>query len=320
MTEEANQAWSSRSIASRWQHQFFYAAIRMGGRKLAYACTWPVVAYYTLFRPTVRARTRPYLNRRFPGHTGLHALQDSFRLSLSFAQALVDRAIVGIMGPDHLAVRFDGFQQMRELLDEGRGLILVNAHVGCWQAAMSSLGRLDTPVHLLMRQDQGDVDRHYHEHRGLKRPYQVIDPSGFLGGAVEIVQALQRGEVVSVMGDRVFGADQNTLAADFLGQTARFPAGPYKIATATGAPLVVFFSRKTGPDSYSLDLARVIRVPRLSGRGMEALRPFVQEFATTLERYVQEHPYQFYNFHDMWEGDGKAENERVKAEGGFGFE
>lgn len=315
MTEHAHQAWSSRSIASRWQHQFFYAAIRMGGRKLAYACTWPVVAYYTLFRPTVRARTRPYLSRRFAHHTGLKALHDSFRLSLNFARALVDRAIAGILGPEHLAVRFEGFQQLRALLDEGRGLILVNAHVGCWQAAMSSIGRLDAPVHLLMQRDQGDVDRHFHEHRGLPRPYQIIDPNGFLGGAVEVVQALQRGEIVSVMGDRVFGADQNAVAVDFLGQAARFPAGPYKIAASTGAPLAVFFSRKTGPDSYSLDLARVIRVPGLSGRGIKALRPYVQEFAASLEGYVHEHPYQFYNFHDMWQRDGEEEGGRMKDEG-----
>lgn len=300
MTRSTPPSWSSRSIAARWQHQFFYLAIRLGGRRLAYAWTYPVVAYYLLFRPRLRARTRHYLSRRFPTHTGFQAFTDSFRLSLSFAQALVDRARAGILGPESLAVRLDGFQALRELLDQKRGLILMGAHVGCWQAAMSGLSRLQVPTHLLMQRDQGDVDRHYHEHLGLESPYRIIDPNGFLGGAVEIVQALGRGEIVSVMGDRIFGHDENYLDMPFLGEPAAFPVGAYKIAAATGAPVAVLLSNKTGPDTYALNLARVIRVPRIRDRRLEGLRPFALEFVDSLEGYVREHPYQFYNFHDMW--------------------
>ncbi|WP_035272638.1 LpxL/LpxP family acyltransferase [Desulfonatronum thiodismutans] len=295
-----SSAWSSRSIAARWQHQFFYLAIRLGGRRLAYAWTYPVVAYYLLFRPRIRARTRHYLSRRFPTHTGFQAFTDSFRLSLSFAQALVDRARAGILGPESMAVRFNGFQTLRELLDQGRGLILMGAHVGCWQAAMSGLNRLQVPTHLLMQRDQGDVDRHYHEHKGLESPYRIIDPNGFLGGAVEIVQALGRGEIVSVMGDRIFGHDQNHLDLPFLGESAAFPVGAYKIAATTGAPVAVLFSNKTGPDAYALNLARVIQVPQVRDRRLEALRPFALEFVESLETYSKDYPYQFYNFHDMW--------------------
>lgn len=28
--------WNSRSLGRNWQHQFFYVAIRLGGRRLAY--------------------------------------------------------------------------------------------------------------------------------------------------------------------------------------------------------------------------------------------------------------------------------------------
>ncbi|MFO7728854.1 MAG: lysophospholipid acyltransferase family protein [Desulfonatronovibrio sp.] len=300
MSANNTQSWSSRSIASRWQHQFFYVAIHLGGRRLAYAFIYPVVLYYMLFRPALRHRTRHYLERRFPGHSGIKAFTDSFHLSLSFAKALVDRATVGIAGPESMKVRFDSVEKIQELLKQGQGLILMNAHVGCWQVAMSSIHKLDRPVNLLMKREQGDVDRHFHEHRGLSSPYRIIDPESFLGGAVEIVQALQRGEIVSVMGDRIFGHDKNTVKAPFLGKTAVFPAGAYKIAAITGAPVAVMFSRKTGPDSYALELAKVIRVEPMQNRSLENLKPYVFEFAEVLEEYVRKHPYQFYNFHDMW--------------------
>jgi len=307
MTRRNSQSWSSQSIASRWQHQFFYLAIRLGGRRLAYAFTYPVVCYYMLFRPGIRKRTRHYLRRRFPDHKGLAAFRDSFRLSLSFAKVLVDRAIVGIAGPESMDVRFDSMEEIQDLIDQGSGLILMNAHVGCWQVAMSSIHMLDTPVNLLMKREHGDVDRHYHEHRGMPCPYKIIDPDGFLGGAVEIVQALQRGEIISVMGDRVFGNDKNKLKIPFIGETAEFPVGAYKIAAITGAPVAVLFSRKTGVNSYALELAGIIRVNPVQDRGLENLRPYVLEFAGLLEGYLQLHAYQFYNFHDMWE------NQRAEA-------
>lgn len=300
MTSTARQAWSSQSIGSRLQHQFFYMAIRLGGRRSAYAFIYPVVCYYMLFRPALRGRTRHYLRRRFPDRTGFTAFRDSFRLSLSFAKVLVDRATTGILGPDSMDVRFVSLRSIQELLSEGRGLILMNAHVGCWQVAMSSIDMLQRPMHLLIKREQGNVDRHFHEHRGLPCPYRVIDPDGFLGGAVEIVQALQRGEIVSVMGDRIFGNDKNTLRIPFLGGEAGFPVGAYKIASVTGAPIAVLFSSKTGPNSYALKLARIIRVPRMQDRRLKGLRPFVQEFVEALEDFVKAHPYQFYNFHDMW--------------------
>jgi len=68
----------------------------------------------------------------------------------------------------------------------------------------------------------------------------------------------------------------------------------------TGAPIVVFFSSKTGPSSYRLQLAKVIRVPQISGRRAAAFAPFAQEFAGALEAFSRRYPYQFYNFYNLW--------------------
>ena len=268
---------------------------------MAYFFIYPVVGYYMIFRPHLRGRTRHYLRRRFPDRAGFAAFADSFNLSLSFAKVLVDRAIVGILGPDSLNVEFDSFEKIQSLLAQGRGLILMNAHVGCWQASMSSLDMLQRPVHLLMKREPGDVDRHYHEHQKGAQPYNIIDPDHLPGSAVEIVGALQRGEIVSVMGDRVFGNDRNILRVPFLGGEATFPVGAYKIAAATGAPIAVLFSRKTGSRSYALELARVIHVKPAEDRNLDSLRPYVLQFVQSLEEYVRNNPYQFYNFHDIWQ-------------------
>lgn len=309
----AGRPWTSRSFGSGLQHGIFYALIRVGGRRAAYALLYVVVAYYTLCRPAIRGRTRHYLARRFPGRSGPGRLLDAYRLSLALGKALVDRAVVGILGPGAMRAELRGREALLELLAEGRGLVLVTAHVGCWQAAMSALTFLEAPVSMLMQREEGDVDRHYFEHGGGPSPYRIIDPRGYLGGALEMMEVLKRGEVLCVMGDRVQGGPRSAVPVDFLGRPAPFPIAGYKLAAATGAPVAVLFSAKTGPRRYELELAEVIRVPERTGRPAAAFGPFAARFVAALEAYTEAHPYQFFNFYDLWEGGEPASPERREA-------
>ncbi len=292
--------WSSRSIGSRWQHRFFYSLIRFAGRRAAYALLFLVVLYYVLFRPSARNRSRPYLLRRFPGRNPVARLWDSYRISLEAGKVLVDRAVLGILGPGRFAFDHTGREELLKLAREGRGLILVTAHVGCWQVAMANLGMLRTPINLVIHREEGDVDLLYFEHGRDAAPYRIIDPAGPLGGALEMLHVLKHGEVLCIMGDRAMGSDRSTVAVDFLGGVVQFPFTPYQLASATGAPAAVIFPYKSGAGSYALQVAKVIRVPVNLGRTPGAYRPYADQFVRALEDFVEAHPYQFFNFFDVW--------------------
>ena len=104
-----------------------------------------------------------------------------------------------------------------------------------------------------------------------------------------------------MMGDRVLGSTKNSLPVDFLNEEALFPYSAFKIASAARVPIVVLFSSKTGSDSYALDVSQIISVPENLGRSAESFRPYVKRFVKEMERYVQAHPYQFFNFFNMWQ-------------------
>ncbi len=312
MTEKSvNQSenWSSRSVGADWQHRFFYFLIKLGGRHIAYPFLYPVVLYYLIFRPDQRLKSRYYLNRRFPGRRGFAALKDSYRMIMSLSRSLVDRALVGICGPEILQTEFPRGDELFNLAAEGRGLIILTTHVGCWQAAMIYLSKLKRPVHMLMQQDEGDIDRHYFEHKGEENPFNIIDPTGFLGGTVEMVAALKKGDIVCVMGDRLKGAQENSLAIDFLGSPVRFPLAAWKLAAVTGAPLAILFPLKTGPDRYRIDLTEVIEVERKDARPLERLKPYLRRYVLALEKLCAKEPYQFFNFYDMWSAELKNSDE-----------
>lgn len=297
---EARRPWTSRSLGSAFQHRIFYAVIRLGGRRLAYLILVFVAAWYTFFRPAVRRRSTFYLARRFPKSSLLQALLHSYRLTFALGKVLVDRAVIGILGPDKLKCSLSERDKLKALLDEGHGLILVTSHVGCWQLGMASLGRLEAKINLLIHREAGDVDRHFFEHGDQPPPYRIIDPAGYLGGTLEMLQVLNNRELLCIMGDRVMGGKGSTIAVDFLGGKIHIPFSPYKLASATGAPIAVVFSLQTGPDSFALRVARIIRVPENLGRDPAAYHAFAAEYIQALEQFVEDHPFQFFNFFDMW--------------------
>jgi len=155
-------------------------------------------------------------------------------------------------------------------------------------------------VSLLLHRDQGDVDRHFFEHGNQAAPYRLIDPLGYLGGTLEMLQVIKGGEVLCIMGDRVMGGEGSTLAVDFMGGQISVPFSAYKLASATGAPIAIIFPHTSGGDGYALKVAGVIRVPDNLGRSPAAYRPYAEQYVRALEAFVQEYPYQFFNFFDMW--------------------
>jgi len=224
----------------------------------------------------------------------------SYRLSLCFGKVLIDRAIAGILGSDRLSASFEQKEALRNLVEEGKGIIFLMAHVGCWQTALSALGYLKTRVNMVIRREEGDIDRHYFEHRSGETPFNIIDPDGYLGGTLEMINCLKKGEVICIMGDRIFGNPKNTLSIDFLGKKALFPFSAFKVASATGAPVALLLTYKKGADRFGIELAKVMRIPENMGRAGVKYSPYVSEFVKILERYTEVHPFQFFNFYDMW--------------------
>lgn len=294
------RGWSSRSIARAWQFEFFYALVRLGGRRLSYFFLRLIAPYYVFVRVEIARRCDPYLRRRFPGASWWRRRWYCLRQFNALGETLLDKAIAGIQRRPLMETNLPLQHRLQAIVAEGKGLILVSAHVGCWQVALSGLDFLSGSVNMVMYRDEGDHDRDVFAHAGRERPYRVIDPAGAFGGAIEIVDRLTHGEVVCVMGDRLMHAGAPAVAVPFLGAPARFPTGVYRLAAVAGAPLLVLLSHKTERGTYRVELAREIRLPTAAARQPEAWRECAVQFADALAEYAASHPHQVFNFYDMW--------------------
>lgn len=290
------KSWSSKSLAGRWQHEFFYMLIKFGGRWPAYIFSCFVVFFYVLFVPEVHKRSSFYIAKRFPEASKFARWYHTWRLCQNLAFSLIDKAAVGIRGTQEFSYSRNGVDELLELLKQGNGLILLTSHVGPWQASLGGLDELDTPVHVMVFRDAGDVDLQYFDFNTCKN-IKLVHAEDTMGSVIAVTAALRKNEIVSIMGDRIVPPTSYTANVDFLGGKALFPTAVYKFAKGTQAPVALLVTRKVGISHMELSVAHVLTVPKSAG---EDFTPFAQETAHALEKYVQNTPYQFYNFFDLW--------------------
>ncbi|MDR1243114.1 MAG: lysophospholipid acyltransferase family protein [Deltaproteobacteria bacterium] len=287
--------WSSRSLGRRWQHRFFYVLLRFLGLKPARFVLFWVVLVYCL-RPKIAGRAKAYLRQRFGCSSGAGFFFHVFKLYWMFGSILLERAAAGILGKYSVS---SGTDILWKLLEEGRGVILLGAHVGAWQIALAGLKNCGG-INIVQPRNGNDVDLHVFEHGSARvGPVRIIDPEDGAGCFVEIHAALKRGEIVCLMGDRRAPGEKLAVEVDFLGRKALFPGSAFVLASLTQAPLAVVFTRRVGESAVECAWPLLVRMPA-GIKSKEAVSGYVSGFARQLELYVMENPYQFFNFYDLW--------------------
>ncbi len=286
---------------------FFHTAIRAFGLKGAYGLLYFVAFYYLVFDRSAVSASLAYAGRRFPQHGRLRRLADVYLLFVSQGKSLIDRSYV-LAGGRGIEIDILGLERLKELLSNNRGVILLTAHVGNWQVAMTALKRLGKTVHLLMRREDNPAVRSSLNLDAEQDSIRVLYTDDSLGGVIEAMKAIERGDLISIMGDRAY--EYSSLDAPLLGGEVRFPYGAFTIAAAAQCPVVVLLSAKIGTSRYLVDVSRVIEPP--AGRGeqkKEQIRECVCQFAGILQEYASMHPYQWFVFRDMWKSNTSCREE-----------
>jgi predicted LPLAT superfamily acyltransferase len=189
---------------------------------------------------------------------------------------------------------FDGIEVLTKLLVEKKGGVLISAHIGNFEVAEHFFGEIDLDLQInLVTTDL--------EHSDIKNYLQsVTKQSGIkfiiikddLSHIFEINAALARNELVCFTGDRYFEGVKS-LSENLLGQDAKFPAGPFLIASRLNVPVVFVYVMKEPGLHYHL-YAREAKVKHRDEKGL--LKAYIESVESMLEKY----PLQWFNYFDFW--------------------
>jgi KDO2-lipid IV(A) lauroyltransferase len=187
-------------------------------------------------------------------------------------------------------IQYEGFDNVRQALAQGHGVIFATGHLGNWELSAYAYGLLTAPMCVVVRPlDNPLLDRIATRYRSMS------------GNCVVSRRDLARPLLATLHANRAVGilADQNTtpdrgIFVDFFGTPACVDAGLAKLAAHAGAPVVPGFAFWSEDDRrYRLKFYPPIQTtgdPRADTQAVQA----------ALEGAIREHPEQWLWIHRRW--------------------
>ena len=300
--------WSTIGEATCvWGVWCLYGLYRVFGRALFRAVLYPVVTYYWITHPLARRASMDYLIRM--DAVGAAGARPTWRHTLrhlfSFADTLLDK-LLAIGGQYRFGnVIREGHQVLLDQIASGQGGIIMTAHMGCLELcrvlANQRQGlRLTVLVHTAHAERFNRILSRLDPKSGLQL-YQVDDISP--ATALDLAARVQAGEFVAIAGDRAPAHGGRAVRVPFLGTPARFPVGPYVLASLMRCPLFAMGCVRHG-DGHLLrftEITRHVVLPRASRDA--ALTALATAYAAWLEALLVRSPYDWFNFYDFWADD-----------------
>ena len=271
--------------------------VKLLGRGPARLLVGVLAVYYFIFWSAPRRHSRDYLRR-----VGVpHGPRQVLRHLWVFGVTMVDRLLFVQDRFEHFEIERHGHEHLQEQLATGSGAILLGAHLGSFEVMRTQSHHFRVPLNVV-----GEFSNAQMLNGILNRLNPDIDARlipakpGGLELALQIRDAISRGEFVAILGDRIF-EDTPSVEVEFLGGTIRLPTGPYEFASVLRCPIYFTTALHTEPNRYTLHcepFAQQVQLPRKARK--EALAAYAQAYADRMAHYCRLSPYNWFNFFDFW--------------------
>ncbi|OPX09888.1 phosphatidylinositol mannoside acyltransferase [Mycobacterium sp. AT1] len=225
--------------------------------------------------------------------------REAFRLPSMDHQVLASKLDAAAVGGEHVAAA----------LDAGRGAVLALPHSGNWDMAgvwlTNTHGRFATVAERLKPESLYKRFLDYRESLG----FEVLPLTGGARPPFEVLAERLRGNgLVCLMSDR--DLTKSGVGVDLFGEPTRLPAGPAKLAMATGAALLPVHSY------YEPDVTvTAISAPLDTSSG--DVRAVTQTLADQFGANIAAHPADWHMLQPQWIADlSKERQARLEQTGG----
>ncbi|ULQ51480.1 lipid A biosynthesis acyltransferase [Flavihumibacter fluvii] len=289
-------SWEGRSKATPLGYRIFVGVLKTFGLQPAYGLLRIVALYYVFFSPGSTKHQYQFFHKRL-GFGQWASIRALYRNYFRFGQTLIDKVVVQSGMPIPYTFEFEGEEYLREMVAAGKGGLLLSAHIGNWEIAGHLLKRLNTTINVVMYDGEQEQIKAYLEKVTGGRNMNLILIREDLSHIFAINEALDKNQLVCIHADR-FVAGNKTLSASFLGASAKFPAGPFILASVCKVPVSFVFAFKETSKHYHLFATKPAEFEGI-GRS-EKMQQLLDDFVAEMEQKAKLYPDQWFNYYDFW--------------------
>ena len=293
MSNGNDKQWNGKSRGGRFGYLFFVYSIKWRGRGFAYGFLAVSVVYFIPFAPKATAAIWKYnRNRRGLGLT--KSFTELYRHYYVFGQTLIDRMALRAGLVERYRFQFDNYERFLEIINGRQGVVIIGAHVGCWETGTVFFGKYGKKINIVMLDNEHkQIKQVIEESSENENNFKIIavnqDPLALI---LQIKKALDDGEYICFNGDRYMN-EKETFRTRFMGTDVLMPSGPFKIAAKCRVPVVFYYAVREKNRTY-----RFI----FSEAAVEHNRPLslLEQYTASLENLLEKYPRQWFNFYNFW--------------------
>lgn len=185
---------------------------------------------------------------------------------------------------------FKGKNFIDAALKEGKGAILLTAHMGNWEVAGMALSILGYKLSAIALDHKDPRINDFFKKRRTSKGMEIIS----LGVSVKkCFRALKDNRLVAILGDRDFSNSSYSL--DFLGRKKKIPRGPAVLSLHTGAPIIPVIITRQGLGCLTFEC-----LPPLRATNATTEIDLTKEYAKIIEDQIYKNPGQWMMFREFW--------------------
>lgn len=288
--------WQGKSKGNKAGYQLFVWILKHFGVLPAYFLLSFVVLYFFLFSFKSNRQIYSLYHRRL-GYGPVASVCKIYRNYYLLGQSIIDKLVVMSGIKNKFTYHFDGEENLREIASLQKGGMLLSAHIGNWDIAGHFLQRLGTRINIVMFDGEKEQLKEYLDSVTGKKSVNIIYIKNDLSHIYEISEAFKNNELVCMHADR-FIEGNKTLTTEFLGEKARFPMGPFVLASKFKVPVSYVFAAKESNLHYHLFASKIKDYGHLEkGKVMQEM---LMEFSKEMEIKVKQYPEQWFNYYNFW--------------------
>ena len=222
--------------------------------------------------------------------TARHAFGNYFKMFADFM-------LMFTLKPEEIRrmVRPEGRERLDRVLAQGKGAIVVTAHVSNWDMLAAASAVYGYPISAVTNElPSGGLNELVvasRERIGMKMI--GLGP----GSLRQILKALARNEVVALASD-LYSGDRG-VRVPFFNRPATFPSGPAAIALKTGAPILPVWIRRQPDNLHVAEVEEPIEVSR-TGDTARDVQLTTERIVQFFERIIRREPDQWLVFLPVW--------------------
>jgi len=285
--------WKGKSKGNVLGYRIFVFLIKNLGLSSAYFLLYFVATYYCFFSKNSTTSMYYYYRKR-RRYSNLKTICSIYKSYYIFGQTIIDRVAVSSGLRKNFTYDFDGIDNIKKVINKKQGGILLSAHVGNFEMARCFFTEIDKnkTIHFLTSDDERTAIKNYLESVTSKSRIKYIYISDDLSHIFEIKAALSRNEIICMTGDR-YTENSKYLIQTLLGKEARFPAGPFHLASKFKVSLLFVYVMKESNLHYHL-YARKANI--IQNDAIALLKLYTENLEWILSKY----PLQWFNYFNFW--------------------